>query len=95
MGSRYLVRSNRESGEGRYDIQLLPKVHSFPSILIELKSAGKDNRVDLKQLTRTALAQIGEKHYDTEMVSWKIGTICRYGVAFRGKEVGIAMEESN
>ena len=92
MDSRYIIRSNRESGEGRYDIQLMPRVKSFPGILIELKSAGKNENVDLKQLAGNALSQITDKHYETEMISGGIATIWRYGVAFRGKEVEIAAD---
>ena len=92
MDSRYHVRSNRESGEGRYDIQLLPKVKTFPGILIELKSAGKDESVDLKKLAERALAQMTDRKYETEMASAGIAPILRYGVAFRGKEVEIAVE---
>ena len=92
MDSRYVIRSNRESGEGRYDIQLMPRVKNFLGILIELKSAGKDENVYLKRLAGSALAQITEKHYATEMVSEGISTIWRYGVAFRNKEVEIAMD---
>lgn len=40
MDNYYIVSSNRESGEGRYDIQLMPKKTKLPGILIELK-AGK------------------------------------------------------
>ena len=92
MDSRYHVRSNRESGEGRYDIQLLPKVKTFPGILIELKAAGNDVGVDLKHLAQSALAQIAEKRYETELSSLGISTIYRYGVAFRGKQVEIAAD---
>lgn len=92
MDSRYTVRSNRESGEGRYDIQLMPKVKSLPGILIELKSAGKDESVDLKKLAERTLAQMTDRKYETEMVSAGITPILRYGVAFRGKEVEIVVE---
>lgn len=89
MDSRYTVRSNRESGEGRYDIQLMPRNKSFPGILIELKSARKDETANMKQLAKDALAQMADKHYETEMVSQGITSIWRYGVAFCGKEVEI------
>ena len=91
MDSRYAVRSNRESGDGRYDIALFPKINSLPGILIELKAAGKNDRTDLKKLAEAGLRQTREKHYDTEMLSRGVTTIYRYGVAFRGKEVEIIM----
>ena len=92
MDSRYDVRSNRESGDGRYDIQLSPKVNSLPGILIELKAAGKTDNTDLTKLAGQALSQIREKHYDTEMLSRGVHEIIRYGVAFSGKNVEIAVE---
>ena len=92
MDSRYLVRSNRESGEGRYDIALIPTTNGLPGILIELKSAGKNDRVDLRQLAGAALAQIRDRQYETEMTARGVTTVYRYGVAFRGKEVAVAAE---
>ncbi|MBR1708466.1 MAG: AAA family ATPase [Clostridia bacterium] len=91
MDNRYHVYSNHESGDGRYDISLIPKVKTLPGILIELKAAGKNGHIDLKQLAQTALSQIGDKRYETEMVSLGITTIIRYGVAFMGKDVEIAI----
>ena len=92
MDSRYMVRSSRESGKGRYDIGLIPKVRSLPGILIELKAAGKNDRANLKTLAEAGLSQIRDKSYETEMRSQGISTIYRYGVAFQGKDVEIATE---
>ena len=89
MDSGYDVRSNRESGEGRYDIQLFPKNGKWPGILIELKTAGGHARTDLKTLSRTAIRQIRERKYDTEMRARGIQEIIMYGVAFSGKNVEV------
>lgn len=91
MDSLYTVRSNRESGEGRYDIALMPKSKMLPGILIELKSAGKGERNGLKKLAEAALSQIEEKQYETELTSQGISKIYRYGVAFHDKDVEIVM----
>ena len=89
---QYLVTSNRESGEGRYDICLQPKRSHLPGILIELK-AGKDcSAEELKELAQIALQQIEEKQYDVELRSNGIQTILKYGVAFSGKKVEVAVE---
>lgn len=89
MDNRYFVTSNRESGEGRYDIQLMPKDKKLPGILIELK-AGKDCSEDeLKSLAKTALEQIADRKYETEMEMKKVEKIIRYGVAFSGKKVEV------
>lgn len=106
MDSRYTVRSNRESGEGRFDIQLSPKIRTFPGILIELKAMGKtaahNSRADetdnsapnLKALAEIAMRQIHDRRYDTEMRAQGIEKILKYGVAFCGKDVEIVMDES-
>ncbi len=86
------VSSNRESGNGRYDIGLKPKNKNLPGILIELK-AEKDCTGDhLKKLSETALQQMIDKKYDAEMMMEGIKTIYKYGVAFSGKNVEITVE---
>lgn len=92
LDDRYIVTSNRESGEGRYDIQLMPRDRKMPGILIELK-AGKDcSESELKQLSKAALQQICQRSYDTEMTAKGIATIFKYGVAFCSKKVEITVE---
>ncbi len=89
LSSKYYVTSNRESGDGRYDIQLMPKEPDMPGILIELKMGKKST--DLKKLANTALQQIADRKYDTELTAHGIHTIYRFGVAFSGKKVEIAV----
>ena len=90
MDNRYEVTSNRESGEGRYDISLIPKTKGLlPGILIELKSSKNGSSKQIQNLAQKALAQIDEKQYDTLMRSRKISPIIKYGVAFSGKKVAI------
>ena len=85
--SNYDIRSNRESGLGRYDIQLIPKKSALPGIIIEVKAADKDAGVELSKLAQTALKQIDEKKYDTELCAQGVNDIIKYGVAFKGKTV--------
>lgn len=93
LDNQYRVTSNRESGEGRYDIQLCPYSKKLPGVLIELK-AGKDcSNVQLQALSETALQQINERKYDVDMSVAGIEKIFKYGVAFCGKNVCIATEE--
>lgn len=91
MDHRYYISSNGESGESRYDIQLLPKAENIPGILIELKAARNFSEDKLKWLAETALAQIEDRRYDTDMISKGVKTIFKYGVAFSGKQVEIAV----
>lgn len=85
----YYLRSNRESGHGRYDIQLAPKRKGLPGIIIEIKAAAKDSSVNLKDIAQTALKQIEEKKYDTELRSQGISNILKYGIAFCNKKVEV------
>ena len=92
LNNRYYVRSNRESGEGRFDIQLIPKNNSLPGILMELK-VSKDENADLRKLAEDALLQIEQNRYETEMLSQGIKNIFQYGVAFRKKDVEILLKK--
>ena len=84
LGNRYRVRSNRESGFGRFDIQLTPLVAGIPGFLFEFKHTN-DEHVDLETLADSALRQIDEKKYDTELRSAGVNSIIKIGIAFRGK----------
>lgn len=91
FGNSY-VTSNRESGDGRYDIALSPKVNNLPGIIIELKAEKNCNENKLQELAKTALKQINDKKYNTELKSKGVKTIYKYGVAFSGKHVAVEAE---
>ena len=84
LGNRYRVRSNRESGLGRFDIQLMPLVNGIPGFIFEFKHTS-DAHVDLGSLAKKALQQIDEKKYDTELRDAGIDSIVKIGIAFQGK----------
>ena len=84
LGNRYRVRSNRESGLGRFDIQLTPLVFGIPGFLFEFKHTN-DEHTDLNVLADSALRQIDEKKYDTELRGAGVNSIIKIGIAFRGK----------
>ncbi|MBQ6505206.1 MAG: AAA family ATPase [Flexilinea sp.] len=88
LNNRYQVRSNRESGLGRFDIQLYPLTEDLPGFIFELKHT-KDEKEDLDQLANDALAQIDEKKYDAEMAESGIKEIIKVGIAFHGKNVSV------
>ena len=92
MDNRYYITSNREAGVGRFDIQLMPKVKELPGILIEVKATKQSGAETLKALAQTALNQIIEKHYESELRAHSVDTIFKYGVAFSGKAVEVCME---
>ena len=95
MDNNYYVTSNRESGMGRYDIQLLPKNNNMPGILIELKHGKNHTGEQLKKLSEDALQQIYDNKYDMEMMQKGITKISCYGVAFSGKSVEITANLSD
>ena len=89
LDNRYYITTNRESSEGRYDICLCPKDTKMPGVLIELKAAKDCSDDELKQLSETALKQINDRKYDTELTTRGVKTVFKYGVAFSGKRVEI------
>ena len=84
LGNRYKIRSNRESGLGRFDIQLMPLTKGMPGFIFEFKHT-KDERTDLSALADSALQQIEAKKYDTELRDNGVNSIISIGIAFRGK----------
>lgn len=89
MDNQYTIKSNRESGNGRYDICLFPKEKRHPGIIMELKwKNGLDENM-LNKLSVEALSQINDKSYDTEMRELGIDNIMKLGIAFSGKKARI------
>lgn len=86
LGNRYKIRSNRESGLGRFDIQLMPLTKGMPGFIFEFKHT-KDEHTDLSALADSALQQIEAKKYDTELRDNGVNSIISIGIAFRGKSV--------
>jgi len=84
LGSQFKVRSNRESGLGRFDIELLPMVKGIPRFIFEFKHT-KDINVDLDSLANSALKQIEDMKYDTELNDFGVEDIVKIGIAFRQK----------
>lgn len=84
LGNRYKIRSNRESGLGRFDIQLMPLTKEMPGFIFEFKHT-KDEHTDLSALADSALQQIEAKKYDTELRDNGVNSIISIGIAFRGK----------
>lgn len=89
VDNQYKIKSNRESGDGRYDISLIPREQRYPGIIMELKwKAGLDAEA-LDALAEEALMQIDDKRYDSEMREDGIRDILKLGFAFSGKNVSI------
>ena len=88
----YIIKSNRESGFGRYDIMMVPKDiknKKLPAIVIEFKVYDSEDEKQLKDTVKAAHRQIEEKRYDDEIIQLGIekDRIKHYGFAFEGKKV--------
>ena len=92
----YMIRSNRESGFGRYDIMMIPQERErYPAIIIEFKVCSRMKKETLEEAVQSALKQITEKNYDAELFAQGIPAerIRHYGFAFEGKKVLIGQDE--
>ncbi|MCX4298657.1 MAG: AAA family ATPase [Lachnospiraceae bacterium] len=89
MADMYIVRSNRESGYGRYDVMLEPVDKNGKAFIFEFKVLDPDEDEEtLEDTLAAAHRQIAEKKYETELVSRGFAPekIRKYGFAFRGRE---------
>lgn len=100
LSHTYNIRSNRESGLGRYDLMLRPKDSGKQGIIIEFKrledEEDKDGDAEKKKKKKTpekaleeALGQIGEKGYTEELEAAGIRKTLKLAIVFRGKELWV------
>ena len=94
----YIIKSNKESGFGRYDVMMIPrnvKIGNLPAMILEFKVMNSNKEKTLEETVSSALAQIEEKKYDTELINAgvKKENIRHYGFAFEGKKVLIGTDE--
>ena len=89
----YEIRSNRESGYGRYDVMLIPKTKENDGIILEFKVKESEEKT-LEETVQTALVQIEAKKYDAELLELGVSKehIRHYGFAFEGKKVLIGQK---
>lgn len=89
LRDEYQLKSNRESGYGRYDVMLIPKNRERDAIVMEFKVYDEDEEKGLSETVAAALKQIDEKNYDAELLSLGMEKerIRHYGFAFEGKKV--------
>lgn len=93
MDNQYKIKSNRESGDGRYDICLIPREHRYPGIIMELKWRKHLGDEDLAVLAEEALEQIDDNRYDVELKEDGGQDILKLGIAFSGKKVSVKTKE--
>ena len=92
LSDDYIIRSNRESGEGRYDILMIPHDKTKNGVVIEIKKIEKKKRESEKRRKerigkelKSALAQIEENQYYKELIEHKVVNIIKVPIVFLGK----------
>lgn len=86
--NRWRVKSNRESGYGRYDVMLIPVDSAKDdAFVLEFKVRRTASEKTLAESAQAALQQIEAKHYDAELLADGIAKerIRKFGIAFDGK----------
>lgn len=85
----YVVKSNRESGNGRTDLYLRPAFVDMTAYFFEFKIAKTGE--ELEEKAKEALSQIEERHYTKELEAEGFHKIVKYGIAFYGKDCFVAV----
>jgi hypothetical protein len=90
LGPEHEVRSNRESGYGRYDVMVLPRVAGRPGVVLELKTVDTETGETPTAALESALQQIRERDYATELRERGASPIIELAAAFDGKRAFVA-----
>ena len=86
---QYVVRSNRESGGGRYDVMVMPRSPGQPGVVLELKVRSKAKRETAAAAMTAALRQLRERDYVAELRACGAEPIHELGVVFDGKRAWV------
>lgn len=89
ISNTHEVKSNRESGYGRYDIMIIPHDPSLTGYVMEFKTVDPEENETVETATAAALAQIEEKKYETELIQRGIKNYKKLAIVFKGKEVTV------
>ena len=107
IGDDYIIKSNKESGEGRYDIMLVPRGHASlqNGVIIEIKQIKKQRKNEIekdfiKRINKQielAKNQINKNKYYKELIDNKIeiDNIIKVPIVFAGKEPYINIINAN
>ena len=101
IGDDYIIKSNKESGDGRYDIMLIPHDKTKNGVVIEIKQIEKqknsENNADfykrINDQIKLAVNQINKNKYYKELIDSKIdkSKIVKVPIVFAGKEPYICL----
>ena len=88
LDNKYLVKSNREAGLGRYDVLIEPINKKERAFILEFKVT--DSEKNLEKFSKEALEQIINKKYNIELIEKGIKNITYIGIAFYKKQLRIS-----
>jgi hypothetical protein len=90
LNDRYLIRSNLESGYGRYDVLMIPRKPDEPGFVFEFKKFNPKKDKNAQDAMQSALQQISVRQYATELREHQVKEIWGIGVVISGKEVWVS-----
>ena len=88
LEGEYIVKSNIESGLGRYDVSIEPKNKNKRGYILEFKAT--DNVDKLEEISKEALKQIEEGKYSSTLKQTGTKEILYLGIAFCGKQIKVS-----
>ena len=88
LDNKYLVKSNREAGLGRYHVLIEPINKKERAFILEFKVT--DSEKNLENFSKEALEQIINKKYNIELIEKGIKNITYIGIAFYKKQLRIS-----
>ncbi|WP_338973204.1 ATP-binding protein [Fusobacterium nucleatum] len=88
LEGEYIVKSNIESGLGRYDVSIEPKNKNKRGYILEFKAT--DNVDKLEEISKEALKQIEEAKYSSSLKQTDTKEILYLGIAFCGKQIKVS-----
>lgn len=93
MDNSYRITSNREAGDGRFDIQMLPLNKRLPGILIELKAGKGRSETQLEDLANVALQQINDRAYSVDLQAMNVTSIIKSALHSLAKEHALLLKD--
>ena len=94
LSAKYTIESEQESGEGRPDVMLIPKIDKGGTQAFVIEYKISKEVADLEAAAKAGLAQIIEKQYTTKVKEHAhVKSILQVAMAFCGKDVALEYKE--
>ena len=88
LEGEYIVKSNIESGLGRYDVSIESKNKDKRGYILEFKAI--DNVDKLEEISKEALKQVEKGKYSSTLKQTDTKEILYLGIAFCGKQIKVS-----